>query len=132
MILNLIHESGCKKQVADKHVYIVDKSLIERLNYGFHRLHHVLNFCVMQDIEIYEGDTLKTCLQLIQDFSITTIIIQESDDLKFKQIINSLSSQVSIQWIKHEFEEFIQSPSHSSFFSFFKMIEPSLRRSKHE
>lgn len=133
MILNLIHESGCKTMDAQKHIYICDHKHIEQLNYGYHRLHHVLSFCVSQNIEIIEGNIIETCQQLIQEWNITHIILQESDDKEFIDMINALSSQVSIKWIKSDFEVFIQSPPHSSFFSFFKMIEPHLKRrgSKH-
>ncbi len=128
MILNLLHESGCKKLDASMHVYICDHARIKRLKYGFHRLHHVLSFCVSQHIDVYEGDSYETCQQLIQEFNITDIIVQECDDVELVKIMNAFSSQVNITWIKNEFESLIQSPPHASFFSFFKMIQPVMKK----
>jgi hypothetical protein len=127
MKLNLIHESGCRKMNADIHAYIMDVKQINHLNYGYHRLHHVLSLCVQQDIDIYEGDLSSSLQQLINTHKITHIIIQASDDLEFVSMVNAFSNQVHIEWIESEYETFIQMKPQSSFFSFFKKIEPHLK-----
>jgi hypothetical protein len=128
--LNLIHEAGCRKQNADIHAYILDVKQIKRLNYGYHRLHHVLSLCINQNIDIYEGDLSYSLQQLINTYKLTHIIIQANDDLEFVSLVNAFSYQVHIEWIENEYEAFIQMKPQSSFFSFFKKIEPYLNHNE--
>lgn len=130
MKLNLLHEAGCRKVDADFHAYIVDAKQIKRLNYGYHRLHHVLSLCINQNIDIYEGDLSNTLQQLITTHHLTHIIIQANDDLEYRSLVNAFSSQVHIEWIENEYEAFIKMKPQSSFFSFFKKIEPYLNQKR--
>lgn len=132
MKLNLCHETGLRKLEADKSIYIVDKARLESLNYGPARLHFLLHMCLDQGIEVHVGDTQTILLDLIKAVDVTQLVIQESDDIKFVQLVESLPTSVECEWIKDDLIHWPHVSKKSSFFSFFKAIEPELRkREKH-
>lgn len=132
MKLNLCHETGIRKLEADKSIYILDKLRLESLNYGPARLHFLLHMCLDQGIEVHVGDTQTILLDLIKEYGVKHMIIQESDDPKFVQLIKSLPAPVECEWIKDDLIHWPHVSKKSSFFSFFKTIEPELRkREKH-
>lgn len=127
MILNLCHETGIKRLSADKSVYIVDKARLESLNYGPARLHFLLHMCLDQNIEVHVGDIKTILLKLIKEYEVTHLVVQESDDPLLSQLIESLPKSIQCEWIKDDLMHWPQISMKSSFFSFFKSIESSLR-----
>jgi len=128
MKLNLLHETGLRKQDGDLHVFILDPTLIKKRNIGYHRLHFLLTMCLEQNIDVYEGNFKDVLDELIHTNNITEIILQQSDDPFIKDMIQSYANQLTVKWYLDDFNEFINIPLAKSFFTFYKQIEPKLKK----
>ena len=126
--LNLLHPEGMKRQEADYCVFILDLVYFKELNYGKHKLKCLLDLCLDQKVDVYQGDMEDIPTKLINQFDIDKVVVQHSNLPLYRDLLKRLQSTIQITVIEDPLMMIDLKLQTASFFKFFISIEIQLQK----
>jgi hypothetical protein len=125
--LNVLHPQGMKRQGEDRTVFIYDATLFESMGYGKKRIQLMLELCLDQAVEIYEGPFEATLLSLMRQFKCEALVAQVTYHPELTKSLERCA-EGAMAWVEDPLMMLDVRTDQPSFFKFYKRVVHRLKR----
>jgi hypothetical protein len=125
--LNLLHPEGMRRIDAEHCIFILDIAYFKSQNIGKHKLKCLLDLCLDQKVEVYQGNTQEILMNYIEEHKIEEILLQYSHLSLYQNIMSHLQKELKVTLIEDPLLMHRLKLKTSSFFKFYSNIENTVK-----